>query len=190
MQKIDNWDSVSAVGEFERLELGGHKCKILKAEAQITKNSGRPTVVLFLDIADGPQAGYYKKQFENDTREFKRWPCQYSQITEGKSLPFFKGMITSIEKSNPGYKWNWDEKSLAGKYVGVVFGREQYKNSKGELRFSTKPTQIRATEGIENVPIPEDKLLPKSEYNYDPFTQLADKSDMFTEESDDGELPF
>ncbi len=50
----------------------------------------------------------------------------FRQGYEGKQLPFFKGMISCIEKSNEGYEWNWDEKTLKGKKIGVLFGREQY----------------------------------------------------------------
>lgn len=184
MQKISDWDSVQAAGEFEPLEVGGHTCKILKAEATTTK-SGRQAVRLYFDIVDGNQAGYFRKMFDNDDRQDKKWPMggQYLQLTEGKSLPYFKGMLTSIEKSNSGYKWDWDEKKLAGKLFGGLFGREQYEKRDGTIGWSVKCFQIRSTEGINDAPAPADKLMkPRNDtFGSGSFANL---------DGDDGELPF
>lgn len=195
MNKPTDWDSVQAAGEFEALELGGHVCKILRADI-VTNSTGSQALRLYIDIADGKQAGYFKKQFNNSTFPDKKWPVggQVRQNTEGKSLGFFKGLITSIEKSNPNYKWAWDETTLKGKLFGGVFGREQYRNQSGELKFSTKCVQVRSAEGIHDVPAPEDKLLK------DPMNDLYSKvqsaftppaSSQFTELDEDGTvLPF
>lgn len=48
---------------------------------------------------------------------------------KGNGLPFFKGVLTSLEESNPGFRWNWDESTLVGKKVGGVFGREQFRTN-------------------------------------------------------------
>ena len=190
MNKPNDWDSVQAAGDFEALELGGHVCKILKAESTVTK-SGRPALKLFLDIADGKQAGYFKKSFDNSTFADKKWPNggQFTQITDGTSTKFFKGVITAIEKSNTGYKWAWDETTLKGKLIGGVFGREQYEKN-GELKYATKCVQVKSTEGIVDVPAPADKLLKSSS---DPFAVYAPAPsyDQFADLDDsDGDLPL
>ena len=38
------------------------------------------------------------------------------------NFDFSEAFITAIEKTNPGYKWDWDEKKLIGKNVIAVFG--------------------------------------------------------------------
>ncbi len=37
----------------------------------------------------------------------------------------FKGLTTAFEHSNPGYTWNWEETSLVGKLVGILFRNEE-----------------------------------------------------------------
>ena len=50
-------------------------------------------------------------------------------------------MITCIEESNEGYEWNWDEKTLKGKKIGVLFGREQYMMN-GQKKWATKARAV------------------------------------------------
>ena len=38
----------------------------------------------------------------------------------------FKGFIKSVEESNPGYVWNWDESTLKGKKVGLILQEEEF----------------------------------------------------------------
>ena len=72
----------------------------------------------------------------------------------------FKRFITSVERSNEGYTWNWDEASLKGKMFGGVFGREEFLTSDGKLKFATKCRFPRSVESIRkgDFTIPEDKL--------------------------------
>ena len=60
----------------------------------------------------------------------------------------FKGMLLNIEKSNSGYEWNWNEKSLEGKLFGGVFREEEYINRNGRLSTAVKLISIRPVEGI------------------------------------------
>ena len=49
------------------------------------------------------------------------------------------GFVTSIEESNPNFKFPWDNPGyLKGKRVGGVFGQEEYKNDKGKIKKATK----------------------------------------------------
>ena len=82
---------------------------------------------------------------------------------DGSSLPFFKGMMTSIERSNPGFSFPWgqkdNEKTLVGKKFGAIMGREEFLTSGGEKRMATKIAQIRSIDGLKDAKVPEDKLL-------------------------------
>lgn len=180
MKRIDGWDNIQAAGEFEALELGGHICKILKAES-VTTSTKKEALQLYFDVAEGKQAGYFKKRFSEDNRQDRKWPNggQYRQLTEGNSQRFFKGMIAAIEKSNPGFKWDWDEKKLEGKLFGGVFGREQYQAADGSLKFATKCFSIRSVDVVRaGVPVPQDKLAPGNHtVRDDDFTAMAPISD-------------
>lgn len=69
-------------------------------------------------------------------------------------------MITCIEKSNPGYTWNWDEKSLAGKRIGGVFGQEEFIGTDGQVHLATKCVYVRTVDSIrKGVEIPKTKVL-------------------------------
>ena len=61
----------------------------------------------------------------------------------------FKGFITAIEKSNKNYKWNFDEKSLVKKYIGLVIADEEYINQKGAKRVRNYVASVRSVEAIE-----------------------------------------
>ena len=67
--------------------------------------------------------------------------------------------MTSIEKSNPSYRWNWDERTLVGKFVGGIFQREEFETSDGQKKMATKCVQIRSLDGLKDAKIPADNLL-------------------------------
>lgn len=180
MQKPIGYDEAQAVefGSFEQLELGGHVCQIVKGEIVTTK-TGKEALKLYLDIADGEQKGYFKKQYDKDTRQVKKWKCTFMQLTDGNSTQYFKGLISAIEKSNPQFKWNWDEKALKNLLIGGVFGREQYQKNNGELAWYTKCVNVRSIEAILNgVEVPEDKYLD------------GGMPDVFKPVDDDEDIPF
>ena len=164
MDKINGWNEVNGKnpGEFEKLPAGGQVCRIMNAVHGESK-SGRGMLTLCLDVATGEYAGFYKKLYDGDDRADKKWPCKYYQLTDGDSLSFFKGLITSIEKSNSGYVWSFDEKLLIGKLIGFVFGEEEYEKQDGSIGTSVKPFFPRSVEEIEKgVDIPKPKTLSAS----------------------------
>jgi len=184
MNKPQGYDEAqSYTGDFEALQLGGHICKIVDVKEGTTQNGNGYIDILF-DIAEGEQTGYYAKRFEEMSKNGQaKWQGTYRQFTGGNSTPYFKGMIENIEKSNAGYKFDFNEQTLIGKLFGGIFGREQYKAQDGSLKFATKCRMIRTVEAVRNgVNVPEDKLL-KEEQQNDYFS--PDSYD-----STDDDLPF
>lgn len=183
MRKPDGYDEAQTFdGNFPQLELGGHICVIKDAREDQTL-SGNPCLRLFLDIADGPQKDFFAKKYQGDKerRDDAKWGCVYTQLTEGGSLPYFKGMISAVSKSNPGYNFEatFDEKTLKGKYIGGVFGREQYEKQDGSFGWATKCRFLRSTEAIrEGVPVPEDKLL-EARNAINPYGEMPAPEDIF-----------
>ena len=194
MKKPQGYDEVPAyTGNFPQLPPGGYICKIKKAAVTTTK-TGKEQMVLMIDVADGDYKGFFQQAFDRNTQKDKKWPNggQYRQLTEGNSMPYFKGMITSIEESNPGYigfdgNGELDEKQLSGKMIGCVFGREQYKKDNGDLAFATKVVQIRSVETIKiGVEPPEDKLLESQQ-----TSKSGGSGSLGTEiDFDDEDVPF
>jgi hypothetical protein len=161
MQPIEGYNEAPAyTGESIQLPAGVYKC-IVKQVNVIKDPSNREQMVILFDIAEGEHKGFYEKQFNQRKQSdaSAKWGGVYRQFTHDKGLPFFKGIITSIEKSNPGYAWKWDEKTLVGKKFGGIFGREEFLDSNNEKRMATKCVQIRSLDGLSEAKIPEDKLL-------------------------------
>ena len=155
---------VYGTGDFESITPGGHICRIRAVKEEIS--NGTRQLVISFDLAEtDAQAGYYAKQYSQRVSGDvnAKWPGVHRQGIDGKSTPFFKGLITAIERSNPGYLWDWDENSLKGKLFGGVFGREEYMGTDGKSRWSCKVRSVRSIEGIEDAPVPEDKPLQQTQ---------------------------
>lgn len=89
------------IGENNRLEAGNYICKILGVKCTDDKN-GKPMLVIQYDIAEGEYKDYYqnlhKSKIETN-KEAKYQGTKYQGMT-GKSLKIYKGILTSLEKSN------------------------------------------------------------------------------------------
>lgn len=161
MQPIEGFNEAPAyTGEILSLPAGLYKCVIKQANV-VKDQKDREQIAILFDIADGEYKGFYEKQYKarKQSNSDAKWGGIYKQLTHDASLPFFKGIITSVEKSNSGYKWDWNEKNLAGKVFGGVFGREEFLDTNNEKRMATKLIQFRSVDGLKDAKIPEDKLL-------------------------------
>lgn len=195
MNKIPGYDESPAyTGESQALPAGKYICEIKGAKVAKT-SGGTEQLILQLDIAEGDYKGYYSSAYAADLERYgtkAKWRNGglFRQGWEGNSLPYFHGLMTCIEKSNNGYKWNWEEKTLKGKRIGVLFGREQFLIN-GQKRWATKAVAVRSIEGLEKSEIPEDKLLngstSPSEFKSSDF-DTSGFSDL--DDVDEDDLPF
>lgn len=180
-------------GEVQQLPAGCYIC-VIKQVSMTQTQGGRPQLAVLFDIAEGEQKGFYQKQYDASRASGNaKWKGVHKQLMDGNSIPFFKGLMTSIEKSNPGYLFPWglegNEKTLQGKKFGAVMGREQFLTEDNKKRFATKIFQVRSIDGLKDAEIPEDKLLPETVGN--PQPSLVD-TDGFMNIPDgiNEELPF
>ena len=126
-------------------------------------------LIINFDIHEGEFANWFKDKYAADTRSTKNWQGRKWVLVhnqEGDTHPMFKCFITSVEDSNPGFKIQWCEGSsftdqFKGKFVGVLFGREQFQANDGKLLFSTKPSRFLAVQNVREgkFEIPADKML-------------------------------
>lgn len=185
MKRYDGYEKAEAfTGEYETLEPGGYICKILKVVVE-EKHYGHLLRIGF-DIAEGENKGFYKRQFERrkENNPDVKWLGMYYQTVKEDDLRYFKGFIVTIEKSNPGFVWDWDENKLVGKLFGGVFGEEEYEYN-GEIRTSVKCMWVKTVEQIRNgdFQVPEIKRLKTKVYK-DTSTDSG-----WTDIDDEG-LPF
>ena len=172
-------------GEYESLPAGGYVCRIVSAKEN-KSSTGKPMLKLALDISEGAYKDFFKKKFDKDTRDEKKWGCTYYQMLTNESAGFLKGLVEDIEKSN-GFKWDWDENKLKGKLVGMLFQREEYEKSSGDIGLFAKPISPRSIQTIRegDFKVPEDKPLFTKE-----STSTYTPPEGFVPAPDDDDLPF
>ena len=179
MKPINNYENVQAsTGEFARPTAGGYICKIIDVEDVPMNAQGKGDYLrIEYDIADGEFKGYYKEQFD---RWGGNWNASFIRSYKEKALGMLKHFTNCIEQSNAGYEWDWNEKGLVGKVVGLVLGEEEYKNSAGEIKTKLVVSQVKTVEDIKNgnfkIPAPK-KLAGETQANDFAFTPLNDVID-------------
>lgn len=165
----NDYHEVREAGSYVPLPDGGYVCRIMDFTEGKTAVKQIPAVYVYVDIAEGEHKGKYAAEWKSDTRPEKRWGAIYQQTVtknDGTTNPFFKGLITSIEKSNNiTVKWTDDPKAFSAQFknklIGVVFAREEYRNAAGAIKWSVKPMQIHSVDAIRsgNYKVPEPKTL-------------------------------
>lgn len=194
MQKPNSFDDVNAGGEFTPIALGGHHAVIVSVKEQ-KSSTGKDMVVVALDFAkNDSQPGYFKDQFDKDTRSEKKWPYQGVQyiVTEdadGKCSRSFKGFITSFERSN-NVTTNWGDKfvnQFKNKKIGVVYGEveEEYN---GEIKTRHRIRWFCEDAKADSQNVPEKKYY--TGIINKPAVKPNDDGFMSIPEGTDEEIPF
>lgn len=216
IKKPEGYDSAEAakIGEFQTIQPGWYTATIMTVKEGTTQ-SGSQFLEFYFDINNGEYARYYDKEYKSQrpANGEKRWRGTVRYFLSEKALPMLKGGITSIEESNPGFKWDWDEKSIKGKLVGVGIRREQYEATDGMLKFATRPYAFCPVQKVISCEMsdPKDKLLNNSGSQrsargytspnltppgyqagatYNPYAVTAETAPKFEDIGDDEDLPF
>lgn len=151
MRPINNWNNVkpATMGDFAKLPAGGYVCKIKQAKVEQKQRQDQTTYEMLsiaFDIYEGDYAGYFEDQYRESTYSDKKWkgvirqiiPSDDGTVKDERIKSFFKGAITAIEESNPGYHFNFDERTLTDKLVGILFREEEY-DYEGRQGMTVKP---------------------------------------------------
>lgn len=162
MEKPQGYDEAQAFGEFETLPAGGYKCLIKKVVCEKT-SAGKEYLKIGFDIIEGKYKDFYQKKFASDTRPEPKWSGVWTVFVEGykpeTTNPKFKGLITSVENSNEGFKFDFDEKKLVGKKVGIVFREEDFIGQDGQIHTAVKPFYATSYDKAEEAKIPNRKEI-------------------------------
>lgn len=168
-------------GEFENLELGGHEVKILKAEEYTSPVSCTTSLKVEVDVSgNDKQAGFFQKQYDENPNADKRWPTGATRYLSLKpeSIAYLKGFITSLEKSNPNFKFNpdgiWDQ--IKNLKIAGVFGLEEYQGSDGDVHKATKLTQFRSLDKLSEITIPSVKLVDGTYIDYESYKNRSNST--------------
>ena len=191
---MDLWDETVAkeFGEYNNLELGGHEIVILDAREHKSEFSGNISLKISVDISgNDKQKGFFKKQYDENTSADKKWPAgsvKYLSLKD-EQLGYLKGFITSLEKSNPNFKFNkkgtWEQ--LKNLKLAGQFGLEEYKKQDGTIGTCTKLIQFRSLDKLNEIKIPKVKKLDGSLVEYEDYKETKtekNNSNSFKEFTD------
>ena len=204
MEIIKDFDKIEPKGmdDFKALPIGAYECVIKDARVNVNEETGKKTFKVSVDIAKGEYQDYFLKRYTNNTNTDKKWDNNAVRYLgfEGDSVAFFKGFITSVENSNTGYKWNWDETTLKGKKICGVFQYEEYEKQDGSKAVKVRLNKFRsmdkmkdASENLsDNVKLLNGKYMSIDDYNerQDENKQLNDLFGDSVVEISSGDLPF
>lgn len=199
IRKPNNWNEVQEFADRPKLPLGAYVCRVKKAVIQ--PNNYGEQLCLLVDIAEGEQKDFFSREFNSSTLENKKWkgvlrlwiPKDDGSEKDEWTKSTFKGMVTSIEKSNPGYQWNWDETSLPGKFIGILFRNEEWEYG-GKTGWAVRPFRAMSIDSVRSgdFTLPQDKPLKnKAQTASNSNSYVPGLGQGYSEvNSDDDEFPF
>ena len=155
MKKIDGYENAqeNQGGDFEKLPAGGYICGIKSVE----NKEDRQYLKIEFDILEGQYRGWYTTIFKRTNS----WYGSFIRSYKDSAASFFKGFITAVQESNPGYHWDWQEQTLCNKKIGLVLAYEEYVNQKGQKKERPYVYQNRSADAIRrsDFEVPELKKL-------------------------------
>ena len=195
MKPYNGFKAQKSAGAREILPAGGYVCRIdgAKVETYKTRNGGTmETLIWAIEVIEGEHAGFWKKDFDSQTGEDKKWrgtmrinlPKDDGSEQDSWTKRTFENAMWALEDSNPGYTWDWDEKKLKGKIVGIIYRNREWEYN-GNTGWTTEAGGVTSADDIRNgkfKPLKDKPLKNKSNQNNNSSSSFSDLSD--------GDLPF
>ena len=130
MRKFNDYEKTQSYATTEKLPVGGYVLRIEAVRYEEGKNGNSDRIQLRFDVAEGEQKDFFRKNYDSQTSEDKKWkgtmsiyvPKDDGSEQDSWTKRRFKTIMEAFEASNDRYTWNWDENSLKGKFIGGVFG--------------------------------------------------------------------
>lgn len=192
----NNWNEVQEFSDKQKLPLGAYVGKVKKAVVQSTDWGDQ--LCLVFDIAEGEYKDFFKNEFDNNQQEGKKWkgvlkqwlPKEDGSEKDEWTKRSLKGMVTAFEKSNLGFRWNWDESSLAGKTVGVLMRKEEWEYN-GQTGWAVRPFRAISADKVRSgdFTLPADRPLKNKEASGSSASAPATDAYGFQDISTD-DIPF
>lgn len=183
MKPINNWENVQEMGgEIENIPAGAYVCEVKKAEEKQNRNGGSRLEISF-DVCEGDYREWFMQDWRAQNREDKFWRGIVNQNIPDENSPkydtqcgFFKRFVNQVEVSNPGYHWAWDENTLVGKKIGVVFGEVERESQRGTRYLVTQASGVISVDDVRSgkAKIPAPKMLAAPSAITQAATNLAD----------------
>ena len=191
MKQYSGFEAKVSSGAREVLPAGGYVAKVISAKVE--ENDWGERLVIAFDICEGDYREFFKKDFDGNTNEDKKWrgvyrasiPTDDGSEKDGWKKRTMNNVIGSFEASNDKFHWDWDEKKLKGKLVGVLFRNKEWEMN-GRTGWTTECCALTSADNIRDgkFNMPKDKPLDSSSGSTPPT------SSQFVEAEDSGDLPF
>lgn len=204
MKPFNGYDEAKKAAQYtgsEKLPKGAYVCKILGAQIETGKEKDGQKLSdimhIQFEIAEGEYKDFFKKQYENKTNEDQKYkgkvnvylPKDDGSEKDGWTKKSFASWVNSLEESNEGYTWDWDEKKWKNKLIGLVFGETGTVIEGNEVVY----TECRFPVPVETVrsgKAPEAKFKAKNGYGEAKKNDGATDFMSVADGIDDDELPF
>jgi hypothetical protein len=158
MFKPSNYDTENPKTFANENPIAGPYIAIIVSAEEKKSKAGNPMLVLSVDIAEGPFKMFYSNLSDRLTKD-----CllkHYCVLSEDNAA-YLKGDILAIEHSNKDFKYDFNEQSLVGKFVGINLREEEYKASDGNIKISLKILHLCSVADVKKgaIKAPKPKLL-------------------------------
>ena len=188
MKKFDCEIKRNAGGR-ETLPAGGYVCQIVNA--RVEEAEWGDTLIIAHDVCEGDYSGIFKRDYDGNTNENKKWRGIFrvrlpkddgSEQDEWKKR-ILGNTVWAIEESNPGFAFDWDEKKLKGKKIGLIYRNKEWEYN-GKSGWTT---EAGGADSIDN--IREGKYKPLKDR---PLSQSAASAlhEVAASDDDTDDLPF
>lgn len=178
------YDQETYGGNNNTFECKPYKIKIVGV---IPKPEYEAFIICFDIIEQGSLQGVFTRDYKaKNGQSLIDWNSKgrYFVSYKENAQEMFQGFITSVQNSNQGYQWNWDETSLKGKDLVMVYGEEEFLDREGNVRVTISPRQPRSIRALNNgeikYPLPLKKLKANKQTGY---AQDRNRQPQYTQNS-------
>lgn len=184
----------------ERLPVGAYECEVKNVQYVAGENGNSDRIDILFDIAAGDQKDFFKKKYDNDDSEDKKWkgrksiyvPTDDGSERDGWTKNTFAKWTNAFEDSNKGYKWDWKEEKWKGLKVGIVFGETGTVIEGREILY-TEPRFAVSIDKVRDGSAPAAKFVTKNGYTgtkQNTSNNAGSEDFMKIPEGKDEEIPF
>lgn len=128
--------------------------RLLEADG---KNQQRDVIEMMIEITEGEYKNRYHEVYEDQKERFGD-SVKYKGIfrltafvdgDEDWRKRNFESNLWCVQESNPGYTWDWDEKKLKGKKIGINIRKRLY-TFNGTNRETTEIGKFETVDDVKN----------------------------------------
>jgi hypothetical protein len=204
MKQFSGFDEAKEAAKYspsEKLPTGAYVCEVKNVQYVAGENGNSDRIDILFDISEGDYKDFYKKKYDNDDSEDKKWkgrksiyiPKDDGSEKDGWTKNTFAKWTNAFEDSNKGYKWDWKEEKWKKLKVGIVFG-ETGNVIEGREVLYTEPRFPVAVDKVRDGSAPAAKFVGKNGYTgikqNNSNSSAGSESWMNIPEGKEEEIPF